>query len=179
MSAQIFSVSLHLVWVLVGEMLIIICTVVILPISWIWSLGMPGSQKLGVSGICSLALVTIAFETVRSVKLYQEDAHLTNLYGYLELLVAVIISMLPAYRFLISSTKKNLEYRRLLRSRFTLRSHHSNHSAHSMDNYNQASGASGSRSTAAAAASGEAPPLPTAIKADKAQGAPQQGHESV
>ena len=95
------------------------------------------SQKLALSAICSLALVTIAFDTLRTVKLYQEDPFLNVLYGYLELQIAVIIAMLPNYRFLISNREKHREYRRLFFSRITFGSfrstHHSNHSLHSLD----------------------------------------------
>jgi hypothetical protein len=35
----------------------------------IWRLNMRLKQKLAVTGICSLALITVAFETTRKVKL--------------------------------------------------------------------------------------------------------------
>lgn len=90
-------------------------------------------QKLAVTGIFSLAAVTIAFETVRSVKLYSENFSLTNLYSYTELVVAVLLSMLPSYRFLVSPADKDREYRRLFWSRLTLRSYHSGSSDYSMN----------------------------------------------
>ena len=101
----------------------------------IWNLNTTVKQKLALSSVCVLALVTIVFETVRTVKLYQENLYLTNLYSYLELLVSVLVSTLPSYRFLISPTLKDREYRRILWSRLTLRSNHSNDSAYSMHNH--------------------------------------------
>ncbi|OTA57164.1 hypothetical protein K449DRAFT_437440 [Hypoxylon sp. EC38] len=113
--------------------------VVGLPMPVIWRLHIPTKQKIAVSAICSLAIITIAFETVRTVKLYQENSNLTNLYSYLELLISVLISMLPSYRFLISTTDKDREYRHLLWTRLTMRSYHSDLSGYSMQNYGQSS----------------------------------------
>lgn len=100
---------------------------------------MPTSQKMTVSAICSLAVITIGFETVLSVKLYQNNFNLTNLYSYLELLVAAITSMLPSFRFMVSPTDKDREYRRLFWSRITMRSTHSNSSGYSMHSYGRVS----------------------------------------
>ena len=113
-------------------MLTLIPTVVVLPMRLIWRLNMRITQKLAVTAICSLAIITVMFETVRSVKLYQVNFNLTNLYGYLELLVSVIVSMLPSYRFLISPADKDREYRRIFWSRITLRTYHSNSTGYSM-----------------------------------------------
>jgi hypothetical protein len=125
------------------------------------------TQKLAVSGICGLAIITVAFETVRTVKLYQLNFNLTNLYSYLELLVSVIIGMLPSYRFMISPSDKDREYRRLFWSRITMRSHHSNSSGYSMHSYDRRSRASvSSRAINETAAGQEQPaPLPTPKKA--------------
>ncbi|KAI0413212.1 hypothetical protein F5X98DRAFT_379020 [Xylaria grammica] len=87
---------------------------VILPMPIIWRLNMHVKQKLAVTAICGLALIIIAFETVRTVRLYTETFTLTNLYSYLKLLIVVIISMLPSYRFLVSSSDKDREYRQSL-----------------------------------------------------------------
>ncbi|KAI2613765.1 uncharacterized protein GGS25DRAFT_15350 [Hypoxylon fragiforme] len=106
--------------------------VVILPMPVIWSLQMRLHQKLAVSGLCSLAIVTIAFETARSVKLYELSNSFTNLYSYLELIISVLVGMLPSYRFLVSPTDKDREYRRLFWSRITLRSYNSGSSSYSM-----------------------------------------------
>ncbi|GAP83967.1 putative integral membrane protein [Rosellinia necatrix] len=108
--------------------------VAILPIPGIWRLNMHTKQKLAVTGICSLAIVTVAFETVRTVKLYTQNFALTNLYSYLELVIAVLIGMLPSYRFLVSPADKDREYRRLFWSRVTLREYSSDSSAHELDN---------------------------------------------
>lgn len=75
----------------------------------VWRLNMPNSQKWAVSAVGSLATITIAFETVRTVKLYQNNFNLTDLYSYLELLVAVITSMLPSFRSLVSPSDKDRE----------------------------------------------------------------------
>ncbi|KAI1113733.1 hypothetical protein F5Y14DRAFT_462221 [Nemania sp. NC0429] len=106
--------------------------VALLPMPIIWRLNMHYKQKLAVTGIFSLAAVTIAFETVRSVKLYSEVFSLTNLYSYTELVISVLICMLPSYRFLVSPADKDREYRRLFWSRLTLRSYHSGSSDYSM-----------------------------------------------
>ncbi|KAI0482648.1 hypothetical protein GGR56DRAFT_200308 [Xylariaceae sp. FL0804] len=82
--------------------------VILLPMPLIWSLNMRTTQKLAISGLCSLALITVAFETVRS---------------------------LPSYRFLISPSDKDREYRRLFWTRITMRSFPSNSSGYSMQNY--------------------------------------------
>ncbi|KAI0101540.1 hypothetical protein GGR51DRAFT_563443 [Nemania sp. FL0031] len=110
--------------------------IILLPMLVIWRLNMATGQKLALSAICGLAIITVAFETVRSVKLYQVNNYLTNLYGYLELLVSVLISMLPSYRFLVSPSDKDREYRRIFWSRITLRSVSSN-SSFSMHSYNR------------------------------------------
>lgn len=110
----------------------------------IWRLKMPTSQRLAVSAICSLAFITIAFETVRCVKLWQLDSHLTNLYSYTELLVSVIVGMLPSYRFMVGPSDKDHEYRRIFWSTVTFRSIHSNSSGFSMATYERDSRRSGS-----------------------------------
>ncbi|KAI1394217.1 uncharacterized protein F4822DRAFT_424693 [Hypoxylon trugodes] len=137
--------------------------VVILPMPVIWRLHMRLKQKLALSGICSLAIITIAFETVRTVKLYQENNNLTNLYSYLELLVSVLTSMLPSYRFLISPSDKDREYRRLFWTRITLRSYHSASSGYSMQNYDQTSRPAESQRAIhkGLETSQDVPPLPT------------------
>lgn len=103
----------------------------------IWNLQMRLTQKLAVSSLCGLAIITIAFETARSVKLYQLSSALTYLYSYLELIISVLVSMLPSYRFLISLADKDQEYRRLFWSRITMRSYHSGSSGYSMNSYHR------------------------------------------
>ncbi|KAI0849248.1 hypothetical protein F5Y00DRAFT_261718 [Daldinia vernicosa] len=93
--------------------------VIALPMPVIWRLNMRKKQKFALSAICSLAMITIAFDTARCVKLHLLDSHLTKLYSYLHLLVSVLISQLPSYRFLVSPSDKDREYRRLFWSRVT------------------------------------------------------------
>lgn len=112
--------------------------VVILPLPIIWRLIMPTEQKLAVTGICGLAIITIAFDTLRTVKLYSENFALTGLYSYLELVVAVLTSMLPSYRFLVSSSDKGRGDLRHFLNRIT-RSRSSNSSGYSMNNANSRS----------------------------------------
>lgn len=143
--------------------------VVFLPMPVIWSLHMPRTQKLAVTSICSLAIITVGFETVRTVKLYQNNFNLTNLYSYLELLVAVITSVLPSFRFMVSPSPKDREYRRLFWTAITLRSAHSNSSGYSMHIYDQASRRTASsrqinEQTTIDQQNQEIPPLPTQSK---------------
>ncbi|KAM7200767.1 hypothetical protein V8F33_003698 [Rhypophila sp. PSN 637] len=77
--------------------------VVFLPLALIYHSNLRHDQKYAILGVCSLALITIVFETVRS------------------LLVAVIISTLPTYRFVIFYGEKSKEYRRLVWTRMTTR----------------------------------------------------------
>lgn len=102
------------------------------PMPIIWRLYMHSNQKFALTAICSLDLVTIAFDTVRTHKLYTQSFTLTNLYSYLELLVAVLVGMLLSYRFLISPTDKDREYRRLFWSRITFRGNNSDSSVYSI-----------------------------------------------
>ncbi|KAH9905785.1 hypothetical protein F4778DRAFT_802225 [Xylariomycetidae sp. FL2044] len=133
--------------------------VMVLPMPLIWGLNMPTSQKLAVSGLCSLALVTIAFDTLRSVKIYQLSSALTYLYSYIELIISVLISMLPSYRFMISPSDKDREYRRLFWTRITMRSIHSNSSGYSMHSYDRRSAAA--ESARAINETNDPPPLPS------------------
>ncbi|KAI0106398.1 hypothetical protein GGR51DRAFT_571348 [Nemania sp. FL0031] len=131
-SRYALSLDAKLIWVDYFFNLTSDLIVAVLPIPIIWRLNMHIKQKLAVTGIFGLAAITIAFETLRTVKLYSEDFTLTNLYSYLELVIAVLLSMLPSYRFLVSPTDKDREYRRLFWSRVTLRSYHSASSDYSM-----------------------------------------------
>ncbi|KAI2618343.1 hypothetical protein GGR54DRAFT_605112 [Hypoxylon sp. NC1633] len=141
MTPYVASLDAKLIWVdffcNVSSDLIL----VIFPLPMIWRLHMRTKQKLALSGIFSLAIITIAFETVRTVKLYEFTTYLTNLYSYLELLITVLISMLPSYRFLVSPSDKDREYRRLFWTRVTMRSYHSGSSGYSMDSYERRRGA--------------------------------------
>ncbi|KAI0459924.1 hypothetical protein F5B21DRAFT_202865 [Xylaria acuta] len=134
MTPYVAHLGLRLIWVQYFFNVTSDFFVIVLPLPIIWRLSMPIEQKLAVSGICSLAVITVAFDTLRTVKLYSENFALTGLYSYLELVVAGLISMLPSYRFLVSSSEKGREDRRRFMSRITLRSRSSNSSAYSMDN---------------------------------------------
>lgn len=93
-------------------------------------------QRIALSCVCGLAAITIAFETLRSVKLYQTNFNLTNLYSYLELLITVLIGMLPSYRFMVGSSDKDREYRHLFWTNVTFRSRSSSQfSGFSLQNY--------------------------------------------
>ncbi|KAI0803805.1 hypothetical protein GGR55DRAFT_682219 [Xylaria sp. FL0064] len=138
---------------------------IILPMPMIWGLSMHIKQKLAVTAICSLALITIAFETARTVKLYTENFTLTNLYSYLELLIAVLISMLPSYRFLVSPSDKDREYRRLFWTRITLRSNRSYSSEYSMHNMSRGQPTQSEQAINEPTIEDEpTPPIPTGIR---------------
>ncbi|KAI1371320.1 hypothetical protein F4677DRAFT_316014 [Hypoxylon crocopeplum] len=140
MTPYVASLDLKLLWVDFFCNTSSDLILVIFPLPMIWRLNMRTKQKLAVSGVFGLAIITIAFEVVRTVKLYQFTTYLTNLYSYLELLISVLISMLPSYRFLISASDKDREYRRLFWTRVTMRSYHSDSSGYSMDDYRARSG---------------------------------------
>lgn len=95
--------------------------VILLPMPLIWRPSTSTRQKLAASAIFGLAIITVAFEVVRSIKLFKVNTNLTNLYGYLELTISVLLCMLPPYRFLVSpaADKGGRRERRLLWSRIT------------------------------------------------------------
>ncbi|KAM7197542.1 hypothetical protein V8F33_005508 [Rhypophila sp. PSN 637] len=131
---RVADYSAKMIWVVFAFNVASDLIVVLILVPIIWNLQMQTKQKLAFLGVCSLAIITIAFEVVRTVKLSQLNFNLTNLYSYLELLVAVIISTLPTFSFAISNTEKSREYRRLLWSRITLASYRSNNgSNHSVE----------------------------------------------
>ncbi|KAK9418795.1 hypothetical protein SUNI508_07815 [Seiridium unicorne] len=137
--------------------------VILLPMPVIWNLNMRFKQKLAVSSICGLAGITIAFETVRSVKLYQTNFNLTNLYSYLELLITVVIGMLPSYRFMVGNTDKDREYRHLFWTHVTFRSRGSSqHSGYSMHSYDRSRNTESARNINETATDVEQPSLPPA-----------------
>ncbi|KAI1653340.1 hypothetical protein F4813DRAFT_259172 [Daldinia decipiens] len=134
--------------------------VIALPMPVIWHLNMGTKQKLAVSAICSLAMITIAFETLRTVKLHQLDNHLTIFYSYLELLVSVLISQLPSYRFLVSPSDKDREHRRLFWSHVTMRGYNSDSLEYSMQDLDRTPRATESRGTTYSTTRGlEVPPI--------------------
>ncbi|KAI1171829.1 hypothetical protein F4777DRAFT_564153 [Nemania sp. FL0916] len=131
-SAYVKGLDIRYIWVDYFFNVTSDLAVALLPIPVIWCLNMPVRQRLAVTSIFSLAAITIAFDTVRTVKLFTENFALTNLYAYIELIIAVMMCMLPSYRFLVSPTDKDREYRRLFWSRITLRGYHSPSSDYSM-----------------------------------------------
>ncbi|KAI1322718.1 hypothetical protein F5Y16DRAFT_404193 [Xylariaceae sp. FL0255] len=134
MTSYVASLDSKIIWIDFVFNVTSDLVLVFLPMPIIWHLNMHIRQKLAITAICSLAFITIAFEIVRTYKLYTETFTLSNLYGYLELLVAVFVSMLPSYRFLVSPADKDREYRRLFWSRITLRGNSSHSSGFSMHN---------------------------------------------
>ncbi|KAI0490580.1 hypothetical protein F4859DRAFT_520352 [Xylaria cf. heliscus] len=133
MTTYVAQLRLRLIWVQYFFNVTSDFFVLILPLPIIWRLSMPINQKIAVTGICSLAVVTVAFDTLRVVKLYLETPALTGLYSYLELVIAVLTSMLPSYRFLVSSSDKSREDVRRVLSLVTIRSRYSNYSGYSTD----------------------------------------------
>lgn len=92
----------------------------ILPLPLLWRLNMPVRQKLAVTAVFSLALVTIAMDTLRLVETEKALPEVTWLYTSLETEVAVIIASLPAFSFLISDSEGDRERRRRLRRGLSL-----------------------------------------------------------
>ncbi|KAI0397602.1 hypothetical protein F5Y17DRAFT_350038 [Xylariaceae sp. FL0594] len=162
LTPYVASLDAKLIWVDLFFNVTTDLAVICLPLPVIWRLNMHTRQKLAVTGICSLAIITVAFETVRTVKLYSVNFTLTNLYSYLELIIAVLTSMLPSFRFLISPTDKDREYRRLFWSRLTLRSYHSASSGYSMPDLTRRRTPQGERNPYESATDlVPPPPLPT------------------
>ncbi|KAI1275358.1 hypothetical protein F5Y07DRAFT_369817 [Xylaria sp. FL0933] len=165
MTPYVTALDLKLVWVDYVFNLTSDLALFIFPLPIIWGLTMHVKQKLAVTAICSLALITIAFDTVRTVKLSTENMTLTNIYAYLELTIAVLISMLPSYRFLVSPSDKDREYRRLFWTRITLRSNRSYSSQYSMHNVSRGQTSQSEQAINESTLEDEpAPPVPTAIR---------------
>ena len=79
----------------------------VLPWYIIRKLQMTLSKKLGLVAILSVALVTVAFDILRTVKsLDQGIFSASSLYTSLEVTFAVIVSCLPIYRALLHTTRK-------------------------------------------------------------------------
>lgn len=83
----------------------------LLPLRTLYNLNTRSSQKWAVMGIFALALVTISFEVLRAVEFYQLDTFYTTLYTNLQVSFAVIISMLPTYRAIISNSDDHRQRR--------------------------------------------------------------------
>ena len=83
---------------------------------------MPVRQKLAVTIVFSLALVTLAMEILRLIETENALPEVTWLYTSLETEVAVIVASLPAFSFLVSDSQGNREKRGRLRKALSLHS---------------------------------------------------------
>lgn len=91
-----------------------------LPFPLLWRLRMPIRQKLAVTAVFGLALITIAMEILRLVETEKSLPEVTWLFTSLETEVAVIVASLPAFSFLVSDTAVSRERRRRLRRALSL-----------------------------------------------------------
>ena len=81
--------------------------VMVLPWYIIRKLQMTLSKKLGLAAIFSVALVTVAFDILRTVKSLDHGAFsASSLYTSLEVTFAIIVSCLPIYRALLLHTTR-------------------------------------------------------------------------
>ena len=81
--------------------------VMVLPWYIIRKLQMSLSKKLGLVAIFSVALVTVAFDILRTVKSLDQGAFsASSLYTSLEVTFAIIVSCLPIYRAVLSTARK-------------------------------------------------------------------------
>ena len=79
----------------------------VLPWYIIRKLQMTLSKKLGLVAIFSVALVTVAFDILRTVKSLDQGAFsASSLYTSLEVTFAIIVSCLPVYRALLRTARK-------------------------------------------------------------------------
>ncbi|KAI8952289.1 hypothetical protein F4801DRAFT_600156 [Xylaria longipes] len=107
--------------------------VIVFPLPTIWHLNISVKQRLAVTSICGLALLTVAVDVLRTRKLFENNFALADIYGYLELVIAVLASVLPSYESLVFSSEKNREDSRRFWSWATFRSRSSNPRGHSME----------------------------------------------
>ena len=96
-----------------------------LPLPLLWRLSMPVRQKLAVTAVFCLALITIAMEILRLVETEKALPEVTWLFTSLETEVAVIVASLPAFSFLVSDTAGSRERRNRLRRALSLHSKNS------------------------------------------------------
>ena len=96
-----------------------------LPLPPLWRLSMPVRQKLAVTAVFCLALITIAMEILRLVETENALPEVTWLFTSLETEVAVIVASLPAFSFLVSDTAGSSERRSRLRKALSLHSKNS------------------------------------------------------
>lgn len=94
----------------------------VLPLPLIWRLNMPVRQKLAVTIVFSLALVTLAMEILRIIETEKSLPEVTWLYTSLQTEVAVIVASLPAFSFLVSDSEGSREKRGQLRKALSLHS---------------------------------------------------------
>lgn len=92
----------------------------VLPLPLLWRLNMPVRQKLAVTAVFGLALITIAMEILRLIETENNLPEVTWLFTSLEAEVAVIVASLPAFSFLVSDTVNSSERRNLLRRTLSL-----------------------------------------------------------
>lgn len=83
---------------------------------------MPVRQKLAITAVFSLALVTIAMDILRLVETEKALPEVTWLYTSLETEVAVVVASLPAFSFLVSDAEVCRERRARLREALSLHS---------------------------------------------------------
>lgn len=81
---------------------------------------MPVRQKIAVTAVFSLALVTIAMEILRFVETENALPEVIWLYSSLETEVAVIVASLPAFSFLVSDSEGSAERRSRLKRALSL-----------------------------------------------------------
>ena len=96
-----------------------IVKVIALPLPTLWKLQMRTSQKVAVTTLFSIALVIIAFDTLRIAETFQAVPSVTWLYTSLETEMAVIVCSLPSYRFLLSDSANSKSQRRTIRKKIS------------------------------------------------------------
>ena len=97
----------------------------VLPLPLLWRLNVPVRQKIAITAVFSLALITIAMDTLRLVETENALPEVTWLYTSLETEVAVIVASLPAFSFLVSDSDGSREKRSRLRNSLSLHSKNS------------------------------------------------------
>ena len=119
----------------------------ILPLPLLWRLNMPIRQKIAVTAVFSLALVTIAMEILRLVETERALPEVTWLYTSLETEVAVVVASLPAFSFLVSDTERSGGGRNQLRKALPLHFLNSRSRLRLSSNANEANQAGSTHST--------------------------------
>ena len=96
-----------------------------LPLPLLWRLSMPVRQKLTVTAVFGLVLITIAMDILRLVETESALPEVTWLFTSLETEVAVIVASLPGFSFLVSDSAGSGERRSRLRRALSLHSKNS------------------------------------------------------